>query len=448
MSAALDFVRDRPLPRDLDAERAVLGSILISNAAIGRVRDILRPDDFSQDAHRIIYTAQLELDVDGEGTDILLTKDRLRANGKLDSCGGTAYVTSLVDGIPDIANVERYAGIVKEKAQLRALVSEADRMARSAISGDSSANEIAAVVTERLRVIRPTDVTADVLDVESMTQPLEELYRAGGVRKGFSTGWPSLDQNYTVARGAWNLVTGIPSHGKSGFLDQLAINLAKLHGWQILMFSAENYPAESHVATLIEKYIGEPFNDGPTARMTIEQLRAGRAFVQRHFRFIDPAAERMTPDRLLSVATALSEQRPVDVLIIDPWNELHHNRPKEFSETEYISVELTKIRRWARVHDAAVYLIVHPMKMEKNKAGSYDVPTPYDVSGSAHWRNKADYALTIYRDLAADDSNVSVHVQKVRRREMGRLGQVILRYDRITGRYLDPQATAERTVRP
>lgn len=437
---ALDFVLDRPMPQDPDAERATLGSLLTEPDALPRVRDILQPEDFCNDAHKIIYGTILELDADGQPADLLLVKDRLRSRGDLERVGGPAYLSSLVDGIPDIANVETYAGVVKNKAQLRTLIAEGNRMVRSALDRDADPDEITAGTSERLRLIRPADISADVLDAEAIARRVEELYHAGGVRKGFSTGWPSLDLNYTVARGAWNLVTGIPSHGKSGFLDHLAVNLAKLHDWQIVMFSAENYPAESHVATLIEKYLGAPFNEGPTARMSIENVRTGRAFIERHFRFIDPAAERMTVDRVLSIASALSQERPVDVLIIDPWNELHHNRAKEFSETEYISDHLTKIRRWARAHDAAVYLVAHPMKMQKNAAGSYDTPTPYDVSGSAHWRNKADYCLTIYRDLATDDANVAIHVQKVRRREMGRLGQVVLKYDRVTGRYLDPTA--------
>ena len=438
-AAALDFVLDRPLPHDYDAERAVLGSILISAKAIARViNEGLTAEDFFRDSHRIIFSAFQSLENDGTPIELLTIKNAL--GGRLESVGGATYISSLMDGIPDVANVERYARIVKEKSRLRMLVAEGNRMMRGALDTGADSNEIAAEVCERLQLVRPAGVHHEILDGDDLDKAVEILYESGGVRKGFSTGLSALDQNYSVARGAWCLVTGIPSHGKSGFLDQLAVNLAKLHKWQTVMFSAENYPPESHIATLIEKYIGEPFNQGPTARMTAAQMKDGRAFVSRHFRFIDPAAEGMTIDRLLSIATSLAEQNPVDVLIIDPWNELHHERAKEFSETEYISTCLTKIRRWARKHDAVLFLVAHPAKMQKNSSGSYDVPTPYDVSGSAHWRNKADYCLAIWRDLAADDATVSVHVQKVRRREMGRLGQVVLRYNRITGQYLDPKA--------
>jgi twinkle protein len=211
----------------------------------------------------------------------------------------------------------------------------------------------------------------------------------------------------------------------------------------VVMFSAENFPPESHIASLIEKYTGQPFSKGITPQMSEQEMRRGQAFIEKHFRFINPASEGMTLDRLLAISSALAEMRPVDVLTVDPWNELHHERSQHVSETEYVSVQLTKLRRWARKHRAHVYLVAHPQKMQKDRdTGKYGVPTPYDVSGSAHWRNKADYCLTVYRDITAgdDDTNVAVHVQKVRRREMGRLGQVMLTYDKVTSEYRDGQA--------
>jgi twinkle protein len=175
--------------------------------------------------------------------------------------------------------------------------------------------------------------------------------------------------------------------------------------------------------------------------MTTEQLRLALRFIQEHITFVNPAIEGMTVDRLLGIASALAKNERVDALVIDPWNELSHNtRPPHMLETEYISITLTKIRRWARKHNAHVFLVVHPAKMQKNReSGKYDVPQPYDVSGSAHWRNKADYALCIHRDITeGDQPEVGVYVQKVRRREIGRVGRVILHYDKVTGSYIDP----------
>ena len=301
--------------------------------------------------------------------------------------------------------------------------------------------EIAAELAEQLQQVRPSDAMDALMPLDSIAPNLARLYAAGGVERGATTGWPSLDSYYTVARGAWTLVTGVPGHGKSGWLDNLTLNLARKNDWQIVMFSAENFPQESHIASMIEKLVSMPFNEGPNARMKLPDVERGLMFLDRHYRFIDPAAERMTLDRILAIATGLAETRQVDVLTIDPWNELHHDYPQGLTETQYISVQLTKVRRWARKHNAHVYLVAHPQKMQKDRdSGKYGVPTPYDVSGGAHWRNKADYCICVYRDTADgdDDSSVAIYVQKVRRREMGRLGQVVLNYDKVTSEYSDP----------
>jgi len=439
--AELDVALDRPLPQSPDAERAVLGSILINNAAMDRVALLVDTEDFFRDAHRTIFATMKRLAESVKEIDPLTLRERLSASAQLEQVGGSAYVASLVDKIPDIANVERYAQIVREKADLRRLIVIGNKLMRAALDTDGvPAAEIAAAAAEETQMVRPNDLRGVVLDLGEVVGRLAAVYRIGGVERGASTAWPSLDEHYTVAPGAWTLITGIPGHGKSGFLDHLVLNLAKKHDWQAVMFSAENFPPESHLASLLEKFLGEPFNEGPTARMQQPAMERGLMFVNQHFRFIDPAAERMTVDRILATATALAEKRQVNVLTIDPWNELHHDRAKGITETEYISVCLTKVRRWARKHRAHVFVVAHPQKMEKDRnSGQYGVPTPYDVSGSAHWRNKADYCLTVYRDITnGDDPNVQIHVQKVRRREMGRLGVVTLHYDKVTSEYRDP----------
>jgi replicative DNA helicase len=445
----LDFDLDRPLPQWPDGERAVLGAVLIHPPALRRVASALVPEDFFRDGHQLIWSAFLALDADGIEADLLTTKELLARDGNLDRAGGAAYISSLIDAIPDIANVEFYARGVREKSRLRQAIKIGNGIMRAAFDHGARSGEIVAKFAERLQLVQPSDTDDAILDLGTVAERLFALYENGGVPRGALTGWPSLDPHYTVAPGAWTLITGIPGHGKSGFLDALCINLAKQHGWQSVMFSAENYPPESHLATMLEKYLGEPFNEGPTARMSPTAMKRGVSFIAKHFRFLDPAAERMTVDRILALASALSQERKLDVLTIDPWNELQHDRAKDLSETEYTSVALTKIRRWARQHEAHVFLVAHPTKMQKDRdTGKYGVPTPYDVSGSAHWRNKADYCLTVYRDITTDgdDPNVQIHVQKVRRREMGRLGMVTLRYDKVTSGYSDPGAPRERWI--
>jgi twinkle protein len=107
------------------------------------------------------------------------------------------------------------------------------------------------------------------------------------------------------------------------------------------------------------------------------------------------------------------------------------------SETEYIGQSLSKIRIFARKNNVAVFVVAHPKSMAKDASGNYPVPNPYDISGSANWRNKADNCIAVWRDLADDTQPVAIHIQKIKFKICGKLGVAQLKYDRLTGRYFD-----------
>lgn len=271
-------------------------------------------------------------------------------------------------------------------------------------------------------------------DVVSFSAEIMEHYEHGRPQ-GVSTGWDAVDDLYTVLPGEWTLVTGIPGHGKSEWLDALALNLAQLHGWRFAVYSPENWPISDHVEKLAEKYTGKPFDPGPTERMTVADLDRATTFLNAHFTMLAP--EDPTVDTLLTTLRLLVAQRGIKGAIIDPWNEIVHEQSAE-TETAYISEALGKIRRFARAHDVHFWIVAHPTKMPKAlDTGKEPVPRPYDVAGSAHWNNKADNAITIWRNRVEDSAIVDVHVQKVRKKRLGRIGIAELRYDRVSGRYSD-----------
>ena len=259
-----------------------------------------------------------------------------------------------------------------------------------------------------------------------------------GLVGGAKIGLGSLDELYSVTPGEWTLVTGIPSHGKSELIDAMTMALAEQHGWKFGVCSPENQPIERHVEKLLEKKVGKAFKEGATQRMSPQDLITGGSWVDKHFSFILPDEDNLTIDEVLSLARVLVFREGIKGLVIDPWNELDHCRPSGITETEYISQALTKLRRFARANDVHVWVVAHPTKLQKGADGNYPVPSPYDVSGSAHWRNKADNCLSIWRDLAKpDDREVQVHIQKIRFKENGKIGMASLFYEPSTGKYRD-----------
>lgn len=254
-----------------------------------------------------------------------------------------------------------------------------------------------------------------------------------GPERGVSTSWAEMDDTYRVMAGEWTLVTGIPGHGKSEWLDALALNLARHCGWNFGIFSPENQPLKYHVEKMAEKVVGKPFMQGHHERMSFDEMGQALKFINEHFHFMLP--DYPTIDGLLEISQQLVLRHGIRGLLIDPWNEINPARDGNVTETDYISQALTKIRTFARRNQVHVWLVAHPTKLRKNENGSYPVPTPYDVSGSAHWRNKADNCITVYRDVTNEANPVQVHVQKVRKKTNGKVGMVEFDYDRICGRY-------------
>lgn len=275
-----------------------------------------------------------------------------------------------------------------------------------------------------------------LFEINDLRQQIMDLYH-NGTQKGLEPGWKNINELYSVRQGEWTLVTGIPGHGKSEWLDALLVNLM-WSNWRFAIFSPENQPLQLHVAKIFEKAIGMPFSRGPSKRMSEEEVQEGMRMMNNIFTFILPPEDKLTIDGILELAKAAIFRKGIKGLVLDPWNECCHKRPPGLTETEYISESLSKIRRFARTHGLHIWLVVHPTKLAKGQDGNYPVPTPYDCQGSAHWRNKADNCITIYRDMKTN--NVEVHVQKIRFKEVGQVGMAKLSYDRTTGRYSDAES--------
>ena len=260
-------------------------------------------------------------------------------------------------------------------------------------------------------------------NANSLVDGVNALFK-GGMQAGASTGWLPLDEFYTVKLGEMTVLTGIPNNGKSNWLDCLMINLVKSKGWRFGVFSPENQPLSRHAAGLLEKLTETTFNS-----ITKSDIDVGMGILQEHFEWILPEIEDdWSLEGILSKAKTLVYRFGINGLVLDPWNEIEHRRPSTLSETEYISSALMKIRQFARLHNVHIWIVAHPTKMRKDdKTGQYPPPTPYDISGSSNWRNKADCAVTIHRKGLSN--LVEVHVQKIRFKEVGKIGCVTLQYD-------------------
>lgn len=410
-------------------------------------------------AERIFYG----LDDCRDGDDVIIVE------GEIDKLSldeaGFAHVLSVPDGAP-APNTTEYTSkfdfmdsgaAIFERAQIVVLAVDNDepgkrleeelarRIGREKCfrvtwpDGCKDANDVLVqhgpvVLAECIQDARPFPI-AGVVMVMDLRDDVFALYRDGSQR-GESTGWFSVDQLYTVKPGQMTILTGIPGSGKSEWLDALMVNLAQSSGWPFAVFSPENFPPQRHVQKWLEKLSGKPFRDGPTARMTEAEVDHWLEFCDAHLQFLIP--EEPTLDEILALAGAQVFRMGVKGVVLDPWNEIDHSRPKDMSETEYISRCLSEIRRFARQKDVHCWVSAHPRMLQKDKdTGTYTVPTPYEIAGSAHWYNKSDNCIAVWRNKHDPSVPVEIHVQKIRFREIGQLGVAYLTYDKVTGRYID-----------
>ncbi len=303
-------------------------------------------------------------------------------------------------------------------------------------SGCKDANDVLKshgkeALKEVLRKARPFPVEGVVMPSDCRDMIMSEYQN--GVSGGEKTGWSVLDEFYSVRVGEMDIVTGIPGSGKSNFIDALCVNLIQRFEWRIAYFSPENWPVQRHMKTLIEKVVGKSFHTSKFGeRMEPVEVEDATTFLDDHIRFILPKDDIITVGIILKYARIICLQYGIKGLVIDPWNEIEHDQKSGEREDQYISRQLTKIRRFARFNGIHIWVIAHPKTLVKNMSGKYDPPTMYDISGGAQWRNKADNGICVYRDF--ETNLTTIIIQKIRFREIGKLGSCDLSY-RYNGSY-------------
>lgn len=248
-------------------------------------------------------------------------------------------------------------------------------------------------------------------DVSAYEQDLLDLFHGRGPRPQ-TTGFAEFDKAFRFLPGQFIVVTGIPNHGKSRFLDQVACQTAQYNGDVWAIFSPETGETQ-HIADLCEIRVGAHFFDGPSQRMSEAELLEAKDWVNRHFVFISSGDHTPTVDWVIERAKAAVVRYGIKHLIADPYNEFEAGRPSKQTETEFVSQFISKLKRFGRNHECTVWIVAHPTKMQRDPEGKYLVPGLYDISGSAHWNNKADAGIVVYRDY--EDNSTLVLSKKIRR---------------------------------
>ena len=242
--ASTDISLERPLPHHLEAERSILGAILLDNHALNAAVEKIRAEDFFLSQHRHIFERMVQLAEKQQPIDTVTLMEGLEGEGKLESAGGVAYIAQLSDGVPRISNIEHYARIVKEKAILRNLIHTAAAIQEQAIAAGDDADIILDRAESMIFQLAEDRVKAGLIGVKELVRDnferLEKIFSEGRRITGLATGYAGLD-NETAGLQPSELIilAARPSMGKTALALNIAENVAMRHREPAAIFSLE-----------------------------------------------------------------------------------------------------------------------------------------------------------------------------------------------------------------
>ncbi|HEY6253657.1 MAG TPA: replicative DNA helicase [Candidatus Angelobacter sp.] len=242
--ATTDYTLDRGLPASIDAERAVLGAILLDNLTYSQASEHLLADDFSLDSHRRIYLRMMELAETSRPIDFVTLTEQLGQHKEIEAVGGVAYVTSLTDGLPRVKNIEQYVRIVKDKALLRSLIHAASSAIQKAYEQDAPAEEIVDAAESAIFQISEKRIGVGFQGITEIVKDsfgsIDKLYERGQRITGLETHFEDFD-NLTsgLQKSDLIIIAARPSMGKTAFAINIAENAAVMDKKVVGVFSLE-----------------------------------------------------------------------------------------------------------------------------------------------------------------------------------------------------------------
>ncbi|ACA60698.1 replicative DNA helicase [Candidatus Desulforudis audaxviator] len=388
-------------PQNIDAEQAVLGALFLEPEAFYRVADIIRPGDFYQHGHRLIYEAVVGLQEEGQPVDLVTVTDRLRRDGVLEKVGGAAYVASLVEMVPAATNIEYYARIIEEKALLRTLISVAARISEMGYDEREAADRLvdqAEQMIMELGARRTPGTFVPLKDILARAlERIEQTYLNKGRIAGVPTGFVDLDRLCSGLQPTDLIILAArPSMGKTALALNIAYEVAARQGLPVALFSLE-MGKEQLVNRLLcaEARVDQHrLRTGNLRDEDWERLTEAAAQLQDVPLFIDDTGGASLRD-IRARAKRLQAERGLALVIIDYVQLMQPNRRAENRQQEIaqISRGLKELAKELDVPVLALSQLSRAVEQRQEKR-----PQMSDLRESGSLEQDADVVLFIYRE--------------------------------------------------
>ena len=410
----MQFV-DRVPPKNVEAEQAVLGSILLDSSSVFSVTELLRPGDFYERAHEIIFDVMLSLWEVNEAIDLVTVTEELRRTGRLDIVGGASYIASLANAVPSAANAEHYAHIVAEKATLRGLISAANEICSQCYE---EPGDIAAVLDEAERKIFGISQRSSREGFSPIKEVLAETFEAIerlSQHKGEVTGIPTFQDLDKLLSGLQKsdliICAARPGMGKTSFCLNMAQNVGIRHKASVAIFSLEMSKEQvvqrmlAGEAMIDQHKLRTGFlkdEDWPNLLKVMEPL--GEAPI-----FIDDTPA-VTVMEVRAKARRLKAEKGLDLVIVDYLQLMQGHRRADSRQQEIaqISRALKGLARELKLPVLALSQLNRGVEQRQDKR-----PLMADLLESGAIEADADVVLFLYRDEYYNKNTTSRGIAEV-----------------------------------
>ena len=268
-------------------------------------------------------------------------------------------------------------------------------------------------LAERIAKSRPVPLE-NVTTFKDIEDEITDFVK-NGFKRGYQIGIPNFDNIFSTYTGQFITVTGIPSSGKSDFVDQMVVGYNRNYQWKTAFASPENAPTYLHAHKLMRKV----WEDMPSkADIGTEKWNQVADHINDNFYFID--MERYTLESVLRKGAELVKRKGIKCLVIDPFNKIRDIDCKTEDVNRYTMEYLTKIETFAKKYDVLVFIVAHPTKMYKDKDGKIEEPTMYNIKGGGEWYDASYHGILVHRDYEA--KTVKAKILKVKFQNLGENG--------------------------
>ncbi len=430
--SAKDLFLERSLPSSVEAERSVLGSILLDNRLCNQAMERLRSDDFYLESHRRIYEKMVSLSEQGRAIDPVTLGEELRRAGEFEQVGGNSYLAALTDSIPRLENIDQYAKIVKGKSTLRRMIAASNQVIASCFEQDQEVDTILDQAEKSIFAIAEDRMRDGFMEVGSIAHKrLEEIEAMAGRAEmitGVPTGFTDLDKMTAgLQRSDLVIVAARPSMGKTS----LALNIAQYaarsgHGVGIFSLEMSSQQLVSRLLCSEAHIDAHRFRTGYLNREEWARLADGLHRLSESKIYIDDSPG-ITTLEMRAKARRLKQEHGLDLLLVD-YLQLIQSRGRSDSRTNEVSQISRDLKMLAKELDVPVMALSQLSRAPETRTDHR--PQLSDLRESGSIEQDADVVAFIYREemYGATDENQGIAELIIGKQRNGPTGVVKLAF--------------------